>query len=56
MLLGFYSLTNMPRAQENLPAVFTMVLNHLTRYTGFSFLVLMGGPDPSNNSSIAVSS
>ncbi|KAG2121109.1 hypothetical protein DEU56DRAFT_918347 [Suillus clintonianus] len=42
--------------QENLPAIFNTILTYLAECTKFSFLVLMGGPDPSNNNTITVSS
>ncbi|KAG0698530.1 hypothetical protein DFH29DRAFT_1002772 [Suillus ampliporus] len=42
--------------QENLPAIFNTILMYLAQRTKFSFLVLMGGPDPSNNNTITVSS
>ncbi|KAG2111878.1 hypothetical protein BD769DRAFT_1674265 [Suillus cothurnatus] len=47
---------DMLEAQENLPAIFNTILTYLEHQTGFSFLVLMGGPDPSNNNKISVAS
>ncbi|KAG1780042.1 hypothetical protein EV702DRAFT_1043405 [Suillus placidus] len=46
---------DMLEAQENLPAIFNTILTYLEQ-TGFSFLVLMGGPDPSNNNKLSVAS
>ncbi|KAJ8580180.1 hypothetical protein M405DRAFT_869666 [Rhizopogon salebrosus TDB-379] len=42
-------------AQENLPAVFTSILEFLAHQTAFSFTVLMGGPDPSKDGEISIS-
>ncbi|KAG2756180.1 hypothetical protein P692DRAFT_201859958 [Suillus brevipes Sb2] len=47
---------DMLEAQENLPAIFNIILTYLEHQTGFSFLVLMGGPDPLNNNKISVAS
>ncbi|KAG2124147.1 hypothetical protein BD769DRAFT_1388946 [Suillus cothurnatus] len=47
---------DMLEAQENLPAIFNTILMYLEQQTGFSFLVLMGGPDPSNENKISVAS
>lgn len=38
---------------DNLPLTVQTAINEIERYTGFKALVLVGGPEPSNNGKIA---
>ena len=44
------------RVQENLPAMFTVIFTELSRICGWSFSVIMGGPDSSQGGEISISS